>query len=168
MCNGCVRRRAAGGLCSLAVFCAGLGQAAAAEADDGKIPDAVRPAAPDRAAHNPVGGLGGFAHVSHGRWELEAECLGAAQDFNPGILAEAELRPAAWNLEVAYMLRENFKLAARYEGSHDFPEQPGRQYGAAASWGIMAHTTLSLEYLCGEFSAAADRHGAAAQLAVEF
>jgi len=70
------------------------------------------------------------------------------------------------------------ELAARYEGSDEFAGQPERQYGVDVSWSPWEYTTLSLEYLRGEFDLdfSADENGnvldrrdlVTAQLAFEF
>ncbi len=129
-----------------------------------------------------VGGWSAFAHLERGRLTLDGEVLGASKRF-----AASDLdsdgdgrgdRPLAWNLEVAWTPVEDVELALRYEGSDEFAGQPERQYGADVSWSPWEHTTLSLEYLHGEFDRdfSADDDGnvldrqdlVTAQLAFEF
>jgi hypothetical protein len=129
-----------------------------------------------------VGGWSSFATVERGPFGASAEILGAVKSF-----AAADLdadgngkgdKPLAWNLEVSWAPVEQVELAARYEGSDEFAGQPERQYGLTVSWSPRAYTTLSLEYLRGEFDHdfSADEDGnvldrrdlVAAQLAFEF
>jgi hypothetical protein len=129
-----------------------------------------------------VGGWSSFATVERGPFEASAEILGAVKSF-----AAADLdadgdgkgdKPLAWNLEVSWSPVEQVELAARYEGSDEFAGQPERQYGVGASWSPWEYTTLSLEYLRGEFDHdfSADEDGSVtdrrdlvtAQLAFEF
>ena len=129
-----------------------------------------------------VGGWSSFATVERGPFGASAEILGATKSF-----AAADLdadgdgkgdKPLAWNLEVSWALKENVELAARYEGSDEFAGQPERQYGVDVSWSPWEYTTLSLEYLRGEFDLdfSADENGnvldrrdlVTAQLAFEF
>jgi len=124
-----------------------------------------------------VGGWSAFATVERGPFGASAEVLGATKKFDAADLdADGDGRgdrPLAWNLEVSWALLENVEVAARYEGSEEFAGQPERQYGADVSWSPWEQTTLSLEYLRGEFDRdfgdGLDRRDlVTAQLAFEF
>ncbi len=102
-----------------------------------------------------VGGWSAFAFFEQGEFGASAEFLGAVKSF-----AAADLdadgngtgdRPLAWNFEAFWAPVEQLELAARYEGSSEFAGRPQRQYGVDLSWSIWDYTTLSLEYLRGEF-----------------
>lgn len=102
-----------------------------------------------------VGGWSAFFVAEHGKLCLAGEVLGAVRHFAVADL-DADLngkgdKPLAWNLEAAWALLENVEVALRYEGSREFAGQPRRQYGADVSWSPWKNTTLSLEYLRGEF-----------------
>lgn len=132
-----------------------------------------------------IGGWSAFAIVERGPFGFAAEVLGAVEKF-----ADTDLdadgngkgdQPLAWNLEASWAVRDNVELALRFEGSDEFAGQPERQYGADVSWSPWENTTLSLEYLRGEFdrdfagdlvssdgSPADKRDQVTAQLAFEF
>jgi len=132
--------------------------------------------------HRRVGGWSTYAVLGHGPFSFSAEYLGAVKSFSAADLDTGGNgkgdKPQAWNLEVAWVILENLELAARYEGSDEFAGQPDRQYGADVSWSPWEYTTISLEYLRGEFDHAfnTDDEGNAldrrdlvtAQLAFEF
>lgn len=88
-----------------------------------------------------------------------------ADDLDPG----AKFEPSAWNLELAYLLLHNLEVALRYEGTDDTLNLlPEKQYGAAATYGLFENTSLSIEYLYGEFENDDERTLLTAQLAIEF
>jgi len=102
-----------------------------------------------------VGGWSAFAILERGPFGMAAEILGAANSFaNTDLDADGNGKgdkPLAWNLEVSWAPVKQVELAARYEGSDEFAGQPERQYGVDVSWSPWDNTTLSLEYLRGEF-----------------
>ncbi|BCR05707.1 hypothetical protein DESUT3_27760 [Desulfuromonas versatilis] len=130
-----------------------------------------------------VGGWSAFAVANAGPFELSGEILGAVRSFAAGDLDVdgdgSGDKPLAWNLELAWYALEALEFAARVEGSDEFADQPELQYGVGASWGVWENTSLSLEYLRGEFDPdfsspddagrmADRRHLVTAQLAYEF
>jgi hypothetical protein len=129
-----------------------------------------------------VDGVAAYLVAEYGQFSFGAEYITALDDFRAGEMAYAvdrlgaarDTRPAAWNVEFAYRPVDNFQLAVRYEGSDEmydlFPED---QYGFAVSWEVFKYTTLSGEYLHGEYADNAmtvdrDQDIFTMQLAVEF
>ena len=99
-----------------------------------------------------VGGWSAFSALKQGPFWASAEILGALKDFAAADLdANNDARPLAWNLEVSWAPLEQVELAARYEGSSEFADQPERQYGVGASWSPAENVTLALEYMRGTF-----------------
>ncbi|MBI5443044.1 MAG: LbtU family siderophore porin [Deltaproteobacteria bacterium] len=105
-----------------------------------------------------VGGWSLFAILERGAFGLSGELLGAARTF-----AAADLdadgsgggdKPFAWNVEAAWLPREDLEVALRYEASRQFAGQPTRQYGVDVSWSPWKAVTLSVEYLRGHFRGA--------------
>lgn len=117
-----------------------------------------------------VGGLGAFVSVAFMDFAIEAEYIGATDDFAAGeLLATKKAEPNAYNIEIAYAITEDLEVAAKYEGTDEvgnlFPED---QYGVAASYGLFEGTTIALEYLHGEFENKDEVDTITAQLAIEF
>lgn len=115
---------------------------------------------------DPVPGASAFLSARFATLALEAEILGALEDFDPALVDLSDLtgrRPRAWNLEVAWMPTDDLQLAARCEQARTFRENP-RRWGVAASWAPLPHTLLALEYL--HALPAAD--SVTAQLALDF
>lgn len=99
-----------------------------------------------------VAGWSAYAHLQQGRLGLEAEYLAAARAFASADLAANVNRPQTWNLEAAWALTPEVELAARYGGSRELADAPRHQYGLDLSWSPLTATTLSVEYLHGEFA----------------
>lgn len=99
-----------------------------------------------------VAGWSAYFHLQQGRLGLEAEYLAAARAFAAADLAANVNRPQTWNLEAAWALTPEVELAARYGGSREFADAPRHQYGLDLSWSPLAATTLSVEYLHGQFA----------------
>ncbi len=99
-----------------------------------------------------VAGWSTYAHLQQGRLGLEAEYLAAAHAFAASNLADNVNQPRTWNLEVAWALTPAVELAARYGGSRELAEAPRHEYGVDLSWSPLAATTVSVEYLHGEFA----------------
>ena len=119
-------------------------------------------------AYGSVGGAGGFIHFELGDAIFETEYISAIESFDAGLLGDDKLKPQAWNVEIAYTIFERVELAAKYEGTEDFPDMPEEQYGVAGSCALAYKTTLSLEYLHGIFAGdTKDRDIVTAQIAVE-
>ncbi|MBW2614767.1 MAG: LbtU family siderophore porin [Deltaproteobacteria bacterium] len=129
-----------------------------------------------------VDGVAAYLVAEYGQFSFGAEYITALDDFRAGEMAYAvdrlgtarDTRPAAWNFEFAYRPIDNVQLAIRYEGSDEmydlFPED---QYGFAVSWELFKYTTLSAEYLHGEYEDNAttvdrDQDIFTMQLAIEF
>lgn len=101
-----------------------------------------------------VAGWSTYAHLQQGRLGLEAEYLAATRAFAATDLADNFNRPQTWNLEAAWALTPEVELAARYGGSRELADAPRHEYGVDLSWSPLAATTISLEYLRGDFDAA--------------
>lgn len=103
---------------------------------------------------------------------LTAEYIAALDDFQPGELSFMEnnkAKPTAYNLELAYMPNDQWTFALRYEGGSDLGDfEPDRQYGFTVSWALLSDTTLSLEYLRGDYENNGTRDLVTSQLAVAF
>jgi hypothetical protein len=118
-----------------------------------------------------VAGIGLFLSSSFGPFTVEAEYVGAIDDFAaaevgpPNSLTGSE--PSAYNVELAYAVSEDIEAALRLEGSDDLNWVEDR-VGVAASFGIYENTTISLEYLHGEYQNNQEVDSITAQLALEF
>lgn len=121
---------------------------------------------------NYIPGLGGFLSVIYGNLSFEAEYVCANDKFEVGELSfddGREIKPSAWNCELAYAFTEKLEIAGRYEGSDDLWDfQPEQQYGAVVSYNLFKNTTIALEYLHGEYENKDERDLTTAQLAIEF
>jgi len=119
-----------------------------------------------------VGGFSAFASASMSdRYFLEAEYVGATDDFKDGELAfgSGKRKPVAWNLEFAFAATEDITLGVKYEGSDDLGNfLPEEQYGAVISYGLAENVGVSLEYLYGEFENDDERDQLTSQLAIEW
>lgn len=119
-----------------------------------------------------VGGFSAFASASMSdRYFLEAEYVGATDDFKDGELAfgSGKRKPVAWNLEFAFAATEDITLGVKYEGSDDLGNfLPEEQYGAVISYGLAENVGVSLEYLYGEFENDDERNQLTSQLAIEW
>ena len=121
-------------------------------------------------SYSDVGAVGGyltlhaFDHLLH----VDAEVIGAVDDFDAGLLADVDQAPFVWNLECAIHLHEAaVECAAKVEGSDEVPEFPETQWGLAVVYGFHDWTTISAEYLRGEFEDGGDRDLVTVQLALE-
>ena len=116
-----------------------------------------------------VAGAGAFVSMTAWKLFLDVEYIAATEEFEPTILGEEALRPAAWNAELAFHSGERWEAAAKVEGSQDFPEFPKRQYGVAVATAITDSAALAVEYLHGEYDGGMpDRNMATCQLSLEF
>jgi len=120
-----------------------------------------------------VGGFNAFASISFmDKFFLEFEYLGALDEFEANELSfddGNEFQPETWNLELAYAATDRLEVAVKYEGGDDLGDfLPEDQYGAAVTYGLFENTSLSLEYLHGEFENDDERDLITTQLAVEF
>ncbi|MBW2642230.1 MAG: LbtU family siderophore porin [Deltaproteobacteria bacterium] len=120
-----------------------------------------------------VGGFNAFISLSvKDKLFLEFEYLGALDEFEAGELSfdgGNEFQPETWNFELAYAATDRFKIAVKYEGGDDLGDfLPEDQYGAALTYGLFENTSLTLEYLHGEFENDDERDLITTQLAIEF
>ena len=126
-----------------------------------------------------VAGYGAFVSASFGPLTIDAEYLAAADNFEPADLDNENGdgtgdgsgdQPVTFNFEVAYAVSDAWEVAVRYEGNEELFDLPETQYGVAAAYGLYENTTLSFEYLTGEFDnlASDEVSSVTAQLAVEF
>jgi len=120
-----------------------------------------------------VGGFNAFTSLSFmDKLFLEFEYLGALDEFEAGELSfdgGKEFQPETWNVELAYAATDRLKMAVKYEGGNDLGDfLPEDQYGAAVTYGLFEKTSLSIEYLHGEFENDDERDLFTTQLAVEF
>lgn len=120
-----------------------------------------------------VAGASAFLSARCGQFGLELEYLTALDDFDTTLVAIGEdltgKRPAAWNIELAWMATEKVQLAARYEVANDFQDDVKR-HGGTISYGLHEHVVVALEYLRSEADVAEDDtvDVVTAQLALEF
>lgn len=121
---------------------------------------------------NYIPGFSGFLSINCKNFTFEAEYLGANNEFEIGELSfdnGEDIKPSAWNYELAYAVTEKLEVAGRYEGSKDLWDfQPEQQYGLAASYNLFENTTVALEYLHGRYENKDERDLTTAQLAIEF
>jgi len=120
-----------------------------------------------------VGGFNAFLSISFmDKFFLECEYLGALDEFEAGELSfdgGNKFQPKTWNFELAYAATDRLEVAVKYEGGDDLGDfLPEDQYGAAVTYGLFKNTSLSLEYLHGEFENDDERDLVTTQLAVEF
>ena len=120
-----------------------------------------------------VDGFSAFLSISFmEKFFLECEYLGALDEFKANELSfdsGKEFRPETWNFELAYAATDRIEVAVKYEGGEDLGDfLPEDQYGAAVTYGLFEDTSLSLEYLHGEFENDDERDLVTTQLAVEF
>jgi len=128
---------------------------------------------PNEEINDYVSGLGSFLSIAYqDRYFLKAEYVGALNDFEADELEFSNgksLEPKAWNFEFAFVPIPDLELAAKYEGGEDLGNfQPENQYGGAITYNLFKYTSLSLEYLYGEYENEDERNLVTSQLAVEF
>ena len=102
---------------------------------------------------------------------FNAEYMAALDDFQAGELSflDKKAKPTAYNLELAFTPIDDWTFALRYEGSSDLGDfEPEKQYGAAVAWDFLPDTTISLEYLRGDYENDDTRDMVTTQLAVAF
>jgi len=134
------------------------------------IEDAAEDAGVDAVIDDKVGGLAAFVTATlNERWTLIAEYVGALDEFESGDIGVEGLEPKTWNFELGCAVTDALTVAAKYEGGDDLGDLlPDEQYGIVGSYGLFKYTTLSLEYLHGEFENDDERDLVTAQLAFEF
>ena len=137
---------------------------------------------PDDVVDDFVDGIAAYLVLEYEMFSFGAEYITALDEFRAGEMAYAvdinkiarETEPSALNIELAFRPMDVLQLAVKYEWTDEmyglFPED---QYGFVVSWDIFECTTLSAEYLHGEFDdnnvdGVDDRDAFTMQLAVEF
>jgi len=107
-----------------------------------------------------VGGVALYLVAEYDNFSLGAEYITAMDDFHAGEMGyaldrsgnPAETKPVAWNVELAYRPMDPLQLAVKYEGTKDmFGLFPEKQYGVVVSYDLFESTTISAEYLHGEY-----------------
>jgi len=123
----------------------------------------------DAAVHEEANGVGAFLHAEVWKLALDVEYITATKDFGSGLFGDEALCPAAWNAELAFHSGTRWEIAAKAEGSRDFPGLPETQYGAVVSVVIVDSAALAVEYLRGEHDdETPDRNMTTCQLALGF
>lgn len=101
-----------------------------------------------------------------------AEYTAAVKEFNAGELNfdnGKDAKPAAWNVELAAPLAEQWSAGVKYQGSKDGGDFLAEDsYGAVVAYNPFEFATIALEYMYGEFENKDKAHTVTAQLAVEF
>jgi len=120
-----------------------------------------------------VAGFNAFLSISFmDKFFLECEYLGALDEFEAGELSfdgGKEFQPETWNFELAYAATDRLEVAVKYEGGDDLGNfLPEDQYGVTVMHGLFENTSLSFEYLHGEFENDDERDLITTQLAIEF
>ena len=137
---------------------------------------------PDNVVNQLIGGVALYMIVEKGPFSLGAEYISALGDFRAGEMGYANDRngtasrtqPTAWNFELAYRFVETLQLALRYEGSRDmYHLLPERQYGVGVSFSGLENTTISAEYMHGQYDSnnntgVDDRDAITVEVAVEY
>jgi len=107
-----------------------------------------------------VGGVALYLVAEYNNFSFGAEYITAMDDFHAGEMRyavdrngnPAETKPVAWNVELAYRPMDRLQLPVKYEGTKDiFGLFPERQYGVVVSYDLFESTTISAEYLHGEY-----------------
>jgi len=100
------------------------------------------------------------------------EYVGALDDFKAGELGfsgDHQARPSAWYVEAALTPITDWTFALRYESTDDmFNEEPEKQWGATVCWQFLPDTSLSLEYMRGDYQDDSTRDLVTSKLAVAF
>jgi len=133
-----------------------------------------------------VAGVALYLVAEYQNFSFGAEYITALDDFPAGEMGyavdrngnAAGTKPAAWNLEFMYRPTDPLQLAVRYERSKDlFGLFPESQYGFAVRYDLIQCTTISAEYLHGDYDdnnrnrdgyVEDSRDAVTLQLAVEF
>jgi hypothetical protein len=134
------------------------------------IEEGAEEAGVDGVIDDKVDGLAAFLVATlNERWTLIAEYVGALDEFDEDDPGVGGLEPKTWNFELGCAVTEAFTVAGKYEGGDDLGDLlPDEQYGIVFNYEIFKYTTLSLEYLHGEFENDDERDLVTAQLAFEF
>jgi len=119
-----------------------------------------------------VAGWSAMVNLEYKWLGFNAEYIAALDDFQNGELSffsGKKAKPYAYNLELAFRPIDDWTFAVRYEGGSDLGTfEPERQYGFTVSWAFLPDTTLSLEYLRGQYENDDERDLVTTQLAVAF
>jgi hypothetical protein len=119
-----------------------------------------------------VAGWSAMVNLEYKWLGFNAEYIAALDDFQDGelsFISGKKAKPYAYNLELAFRPIDDWTFAVRYEGGSDLGTfEPERQYGFTVSWAFLPDTTLSLEYLRGQYENDDERDLVTTQLAVAF
>lgn len=139
-------------------------------ADSGGLGDYIIDELGRESVEDYVGGLGASVSLAYRAFSVELEYIGATDHFEPDELIEGKkAEPEAYNFELAYAINGRWEVAGKYEGTDDCGELwPEDQYGVAACCALFEDTTLSVEYLHGEYENDDEQDSLTVQLAVEF
>ena len=136
----------------------------------------------DKEIRHNVEGVAAYLVSEYGPFSFSAEYITALDDFKAGEMEYAYDRngtakksePAALNLEFAFRPVEVVQVAVKYEETDDmFSLYPEKQYGLGVSWEAFKFTTLSAEYLHGDYDSnnkdrEDERDLISLQMAIEF
>lgn len=111
-----------------------------------------------------VGGYSGYIVVGFDSVQLSGEYLAAAEAFTDG--DRAGMKPAAYNVELAWDAPSPLAFAARVAGGDEFDVDS--QYGAAVSYDLYEGVALAAEYLRNNNSDDSNEDIFTVQLAAEF
>ena len=96
-----------------------------------------------------VDGASGYLGWSSDLFVISLEALGALRSFRE--LDQDRNRPVAWNLEFVHFIDSRFEWALRLEGSQELEDAPELQFGAALTWRTGTFSSVTVEYLRGQF-----------------
>ncbi len=123
---------------------------------------------PDTTPYINVAGLDASLTSELGLFIVELEYVTALDEWQNHPGSSDPIKPSSWNAEVACFFEDRYGLAARYEGSSDFPGQPETRFGIAGSYLVREHVTLGLEYILSDFDGIDDdSNSITAKLALE-
>lgn len=111
-----------------------------------------------------VGGYSGYVIVGFDSVQLSGEYLAAAEAFTDG--DRAGMKPAAYNVELAWDAPSPLALAVRVAGGEEYDVE--NQYGATVSYDLYEGVALAAEYLRNENSDDSSEDIFTVQLAAEF
>ncbi len=110
--------------------------------------------------HKSVPGIDFYLHIEYGNLFLDAEYMGAIEDFDERDLKWGNdgAQPAVWNFEAGFNYNwwRNLVVAFKYAGSDEAPGMPEARYGICFNQEIYDGVIASLGYTHDEFNKNAD------------